>query len=694
MERIILIISFLLAMPIGIYAQDSLDSLLINRDLDEVVVTAQRKYTKPTTRGLKVSMSGNPLSKIGSAIDAIMQMPLIDGSAGTISVLGKGTPVIYINGRKMMSSFELSTLKSSDLASVEIITNPSAEYGSDVSAVILIKTKQPLAGLYVSGKGNVTASEEWSESAGANLQYHNDNGLTVFGDISYDWDGFKQTRHYAEIFKRTSDAEETFTTLSDETAKKRSQSLTADGGLNYDFGNNSAGIKYIFSRTPKSKFTSEGNSSTDALPISDITSTTSLYAQAFDHYINAFGDFKLPLSIGLRTDFDYMFGKNTSCWDATEEETGRIITNNNKSNHDYFGAKLRIDRKFGDIEVEAGAEYAHTKNDQYFTSHGLSDMFPMSSSDIVRQNLQAYFVSFDWDISAKWNIYGGVRYETTDSRYWRDETPDNNLSRKYHDFLPNLGIQFKSPVNLTMYYRAKVSRPSYSYLDNNFAYVTPTLWETGNPELVASRTHNVGVSLYYRNFIFQGTYIRSENAIGSVYQYDAGLNANVRTNVNLPDYDTWQFVASQGFNVKFWHPTIQGVLLLQNLKYGNPIRKYNKPFYQLSLNNRFDLPAGIYAYLSAFYLGTGNTSTTYSRGTWQMALTLSKSYRNWTFTLTANDILGTWKQKFDTYSNTVDYRSDIKGASQYVSLTIRYTVNAAKGKYKGKAVREDEMNRL
>lgn len=694
MERIILIISFLLAMPIGIYAQDSLDSLLINRDLDEVVVTAQRKYTKPTARGLKVSMSGNPLSKIGSATDAIMQMPLIDGSAGSISVLGKGAPVIYINGRKMMSSFELSTLKSSDLASVEIITNPSAEYGSDVSAVILIKTKQPLAGLYVSGKGNVTASEEWSESAGANLQYHNDNGLTVFGDISYGLDGFKQKRHYGEIFKRTSDAEETFTTLSYETAKKHSQSLTADGGLNYDFGKNSAGIKYIFSRTPKSKFTSEGNSSTDALPISDITSATTLDAQSFDHYINAFGDFKLPLSIGLRTDFDYMFGKNRSSWDATEEETGRTITNSNKSNHDYFGAKLRINRKFRDIEVEAGAEYAHTKNDQSFTSNGISEILPKSSSDIVRQNLQAYFVSFDWDINPKWNIYGGVRYETTDSRYWKDEILDNNLSRNYHNLLPNLGIQFKSPVNLTMYYRAKVSRPSYSLLDNNFAYVTPTLWETGSPELVASRTHNVGVSLYYRNFVFQGTYIRSENAIGSVYQYDAGLNANVRTNVNLPDYDTWQFVASQGFNVKFWHPTIQGVLLLQNLEYGNPIRKYNKPFYQLSLNNRFDLPAGIYAYLSAFYLGTGNTSTTYSRGTWQMALTLSKSYRNWTFTLSANDIFGTWKQKFDTYSNTVDYKSDIKGASQYVSLTIRYTVNAAKGKYKGKAVREDEMNRL
>ena len=694
MEKIILIITLLIAVSTGIQAQDSPDSLLIKRDLDEVVVTAQRKYTKPTARGLKVSMSGNPLSKIGSATDAIMQMPLIDGSAGSISVLGKGAPVIYINGRKMMNSSELANLKSSDLASVEIITNPSAEYGSDVSAVILIKTKQPLAGLYVSGKGRVQVSEELSESAGASLQYHNENGLTVFGDISYSWDGFKQKRHYTELFREVSNPDKLLTTVSDEKAKKRSQSLTVDGGLNYDFGKNSVGLKYIFSRTPKSKFAGEGHTSTNALPTNGIISATSLKAQSFDHYINAFGDFKLPLSIGLRMDLDFMSGNNESRWDATENETERDITNNNRSRHDYYGAKLRINRNFGNTEVEAGAEYAHTKNDQYFTSQGLSSMFLTSASDIVRQDLQAYYVSLNYDISSKWSIYGGIRYETTDSRYESNHIHDNNLSRKYHDILPDLGIQFKSPVNLTMYYKARVSRPSYSLLDNNFAYVTPTLWETGNPEMVASRTHNVGISLYYRNFVFLGTYIRSDNSIGSIYQYDAGLKANVRTYINLPDYDTWQLVASQGFNVKFWHPNVQGVLLLQNLKYGNPMRKYNKPFYQLSLNNRFDLPAGIYAYLSAFYLGTGNTSTTYSRGTWQMALTLSKTYRNWTFTLSANDIFGTWKQRFDTYSNSVEYKSDIKGASQYISLSVRYTINAAKGKYKGKAVREDEMNRL
>lgn len=77
-----------------------------------------------------------------------------------------------------------------------------------------------------------------------------------------------------------------------------------------------------------------------------------------------------------------------------------------------------------------------------------------------------------------------------------------------------------------------------------------------------------------------------------------------------------------------------------------------------------------------------------------MALTLSKTYGNWTFTLSANDIFGTWKQRFDVCSNAVDYKSDITGASRYVSFTVRYTVNAVKGRYKGKAVREDELDRF
>lgn len=109
--------------------------------LGEVVVKGHRNYVKSNNMGLNVSMIGNPLSKLGSAVDAIKQMPLISGIGNNISVLGKGTPEIYINHRKVRDNSELQQLSSQDIERVEIITNPGAKYEADVKSVIIIHTK-------------------------------------------------------------------------------------------------------------------------------------------------------------------------------------------------------------------------------------------------------------------------------------------------------------------------------------------------------------------------------------------------------------------------------------------------------------------------------------------------------------------------------------------------------------------------
>ena len=137
---------FQLCLPVAVSADVVADSIPEVQALGEVIVNAQRKYVKSTSRGIKITMAGNPLSEIGSAVDAIRQMPLIDDTSGEISVIGKGSPVIYINGRRVINREELSMLTSRELASVEIITNPSSKYGSDVTAVVLIRTKNRLAG--------------------------------------------------------------------------------------------------------------------------------------------------------------------------------------------------------------------------------------------------------------------------------------------------------------------------------------------------------------------------------------------------------------------------------------------------------------------------------------------------------------------------------------------------------------------
>lgn len=111
-----------------------------SQELGEVVVTAVRKFVKMSNRGLVVNMEGNPLAKLPSVEDAIKQMPMIDPVSGT--VLGKGSPEIYINKRKVRDGNEIKQLSPEKVRSVEIITRPGARYNSDVRAVIIIHTKK------------------------------------------------------------------------------------------------------------------------------------------------------------------------------------------------------------------------------------------------------------------------------------------------------------------------------------------------------------------------------------------------------------------------------------------------------------------------------------------------------------------------------------------------------------------------
>lgn len=675
---------------------DSVIWLEDSNKLSEIIVRASKKYVRNTSRGLQISMEGNPVAKLGNAMDAIRQLPMIDASGGGLSVLGYGAPIIYINNRLVRSTSELSNLSAEDISNVEIITNPSSKYGADVTSVILIRTKKLIEGFHAVASGNVAASEEWSESGNVTLNYHTQSGLTVFGDFSYGFSGFKQDRHYLESFSTENDAGMMYQTDTYAKAKSRSQSLMADAGLNYDFGNNSAGMKYIFRRTPKSHYTGNTHSTSDYRQDEGIIASLSdLHSQNSMHHVNTFGNFTLPANIGLRIDADYVKSINRSNSGVDENDSENVVVNSNSSNGTLLSGKLVISRNFNKVELEAGTDISYTNNEQDYYGFSTDNQdFIAPETDDVKQNLYAGFVGFDWIPNEKWNIYGGMRLETTNTVFRQNKAIRDDLSRKYTDWLPNIGISFNSSIRTSLYYRTSVSRPRYQSLDNTYIYITPTLWETGNPELKSTLNHKIGLNLYYKKFILQSSFTMSHRNVASVYRNDSTDRINVVNPVNLPDYRSFQLVAVQQLDFGFWHPTLQGVFYVQDLKYGTPKRKYNKPLYTLSFNNRFDILGGFYAYLNVFGLGTGNQDVAYSRGTWQASITLNKSWKNWTFTLSANDIFNTWRQRFDTITNTIDYSSDIKGASRLLSLSIRYTLNTAEGKYKGKISRQDEIDRL
>lgn len=672
------------------------DSVQYEKELMEVIVKGSRKYVKPTSRGIKVSMVGNPVAKLGSASEALKQLPMIDASKGDIEVLGYGSPQIYINNKLVRNTSELAMLSAENLKDVEILTNPSSKYGTNVSSVILIRTKKPNEGFHVIAAGNGTMSEVFSASGDVNLNYHTESGFTFFGDFTYGTSAYKQKRFYGEEFYIPVKTEELFHTQTYSTARSRSQSLSADGGLNYDFGKHSVGVKYSFYRTPKSPYTDHAYTETDARSeVSTITSNTDLNSQSSMHHVNMFGNFALPLSIGMRFDADYVNSSKRSYSAVDENEPSEWVRNSNRTVSDLWAAKLVLTRKFQNTEIEVGSDITRTSNNQSFSSVASDNSsFLKPGEDDVKQHLYAAFGSFDWTPNHKWNIYGGLRWESTDSKYRHDNVLKPELSRFYGNILPNIGVSFNSGIHASLFYRASVYRPGYQSLDNNYIYVTPTLWETGNPELKTTLVHRIGLNLSYKKFTLQSSFKVNEHNSSAVYYYDVDKGINVTQPINLPRYNSFQMVAVQQLDFGLWHPTLQGVFYVQDLKYGAPQRKYDKPLYTLSMNNRFDIPGGVYAYLSILGMGTGNQDVVYSHGSWQASITINKSWKNWTFTLSANDLFGTWRQPFDTVTNTVAYTSNRKGGSQSVSLSVRYTLNNAKGKYKGKTARQDEIDRL
>ena len=172
--------------------------------LEGAVASAVMPKTKLTGEGLQTNVRGSVLENAGSANDVLAKTPgLIKGQNG-LEVIGKGAPLVYINGRRVTDASELDRLQSNEIQSVEVITNPGAQYDATVQAVVRIRT------IKRKGDGfgfNLNASdaqslcwEKGNDPFGAlNVNYRT-GGLDFFGGVNY---ARNTSRQQSELEKKT-----------------------------------------------------------------------------------------------------------------------------------------------------------------------------------------------------------------------------------------------------------------------------------------------------------------------------------------------------------------------------------------------------------------------------------------------------------------------------------------------------------
>jgi hypothetical protein len=97
-----------------------------NYTLNGVVVQGERPKVVLQGNSLMMNVEGTVMERLGTAEDVLTRVPMIAKRGEGFEILGKGAPLIYVNGRKLRDLQELKNIQSDNIRNVEVVQNPGA----------------------------------------------------------------------------------------------------------------------------------------------------------------------------------------------------------------------------------------------------------------------------------------------------------------------------------------------------------------------------------------------------------------------------------------------------------------------------------------------------------------------------------------------------------------------------------------
>lgn len=666
------------------------DSLI--RELQEVVVKAKQPATKLVGSSLVSTIAGSNLQNAGNALDVLQQLPMLSVEDNTVSVTGKGTPVIYIDGRPMRDGSELRQLQSSNIRNVELILAPGAQYASTTNAVLKITTRRNFVrGLSISNEVETRIRRKWSVTDMLDFSYHSGK-WELFGTAYYDHDNSlikgSTTNRLTYEWKPT-EIGTTFNSIFPE------NSALGKLGFNFSEGNQSFGAYYRFmyshtdplntgtewmdSETPLSRrISGEGNTRNHLV---------SLY------YDNTFAD-----RYHFHFDGNYRGADNDKTNDTRYDHSRRQSINSTQDqNSTLWAGKAYLDFPFagGDLTVGTQDSYTRTKLDYRMLNQTVGTYIPSSLSDAKQTSLAA-FISWARQFG-NFSLSAGLRYEYVDYLFTVDGKKDTDVSRTDNFLTPDisLGYFFNENSMINLSYRMATVKPPYSQLTGGLTYAGEHEIEGGNPMLRDEKMHNLQFFGQWKDFMLQVDYIRSLDTYAFVKQIYPAQSLQMLlhpVNVNVSELSTYLIWSHP---VRRWQPEVTLGMSKPWMKLGE--NHYNKPIYSYSFQNSISLPKGFYISANMRGQSSGDMHTNRFAASWfVMDMSLRKTFFNKALAvkLTATDIFNTRNNDWnmDTYGILMNkYHSyDRRG----ITLSVQYQFQPKKSKYKGKAASEAEMNRL
>ena len=680
--------------------------------LNGIVVTGERPKMQLQGNALVMNVEGTVMERLGTAEDVLSRVPTISKKGDAFEILGKGVPLIYLNGRKLTNLQELRNIQSDNIRSIEVLQNPGARYDASVQAVIVIRTKR------AKGEGLGVELTSWSRKGHGvanneriNLTYRK-NGLELFANLF----GAYNKRWSKGGFEQTVFADTLWTITNKHEEKVRNPYFEGRLGFNYQINDkNSFGgfyqnvYDYVKTRGDNADdLLANGNPYDQLHNIGTRRDTNAPQHQANLYYTGQVGQF----SIDFNADYTaYKKRSRNQQQELSDNYENRDVNTETKTRGSMVAEKLIVSHPLWKGQIEVGEEYTNTR---WRSSFENAEGYIANSNNEQHESNMAPFVELRQQLG-RFQLQAGLRYEHVESDYFVSGMRQDDQSRTYDDLFPSVALStsIKLPslgegqrVGLSLSYTKRTNRPAYWLLNNDVIYENRLNRQTGNPYLRPVKYHSLNAMVMWKGFYATTNYIHCIDPFLQVMEsLEQDSKVNVATIRNYNDCDMFVVTLGAQKSVKLasgitWTPQYNVTFMKQWLTttFNGLDKHLNQPQLSLQLGNVVTLPHD-WLLQADFNMHThGYTGSNFKIETTNAMLSLSVSKdlfkHRLNIKLTGNDLFNQGIGHGTFYFNRMTFTKTEDNDSRFVSLSLRYRFNVTPSKYRGTGAGNAEKNRL
>lgn len=664
--------------------------------LGEVVVKGNLPATRMKGNALVTGVENSFLAHAGTANDVLSQVPMVLGKDGSFEVFGKGTPLIYINGRLVHDTNDLAQLNSQDIKSVEVITNPGARYDASVKSVIRIRTKRPQGEGF---SGTLRANNGYAHYFRTGEQFdlkYRAKGLELFTTLGY----YGGKSYETSENDMTTLSETTWRQIYEETTKSTYHDML--GKLGFDYMINEKHSIGAYYQNGYNKRTESADYHSDILAEQELydrwnNQSHTRQKRVPKHFANAYYNGSVG-KLGIDFNMDYMWNKDRKSAfndEQSENYDDANVETRSTAQSRLFAEKLMFSYPVWKGELEIGQEYTSSRLASGFnTTASLAD-----ATTQVDESNHAVFIQLSQQLG-RFSASAGVRYEHVNFNYHENGMLKPEQSKTYDNVFPSFSLStLIGKVQTALSYTNKTVRPGYSRLNGTVNYINRFTYQSGNPYLKPTTLHSVELMAAWQVLFAQVSYHYARNPINNATQpYSEDKRIKLITYDNFPESKTLNAFVGTSLQWGIWQPKVNIGLIKQwfSVPYHDGRKELNKPMPLIQLQNAIHLPADIWLNIDAQWRGRGNTENVYLRPNSYVNAKLYKAFfkNRFSVTVEAKDIFKKNYDNFTFYNGDVTIDAINHNDSRSLFVTLQYTFNTSRNRYKGTGAGEAEKARF